>query len=77
MVVCDHEVLAAATGGDSETDCLVCGDFTSQFDCLDKHLMVSDWGSMLAWEDNRGCGDGRFVSAYVLPVLFEVSFCSF
>ena len=76
MVVADYEILAANTGGDGETACLVCGDFTIQFDCLDKHLMGSDWGRMLAWEDNGCCGDGRFGQAYVMPVLFEVSFCS-
>ena len=54
MVVDDHELLASATGGDGETASLVRGEFTSQFDCLDKHLMRSDWGSMLAWEDKRG-----------------------
>ena len=57
MVVEDHEVLAAATGGDGETASLVRGDFTSQFDCLDKHLMGSGWGRMLAWEEKSGCGD--------------------
>ena len=39
MVVENHEVLAAATGGDGETASLVHGDFTSQFDCLDKKWM--------------------------------------
>ena len=77
MVLEDHEVLAAATRGDRETARLVRGDFTSRFDCLDKHLMVLDWGRMLAWEDKRCCGDGRFGRAYVLLVLFEVSFRSF
>ena len=76
MVIEDHGLLAAATGGDRETSSLVCGDFTSHFDCLNKHLMGSDWGSMMAWEDNRGCGNGRFGREYVLLVLFEVSFCS-
>ena len=57
MVVEDHEVLAAATGVDGETASLVREDFTSQFDCLNKHLMGLGWGRMLAWEDKRGCGD--------------------
>ena len=39
MVVEDDEGLASATGGDVEKASLVHGDFTSQFDCLDKHLM--------------------------------------
>ena len=76
MVVEYHEVLADATGGDGETSSLVRGDFTSQFDCLNKHLMGSDWGRILAWEDKRGCGNGRFGRSYILLVLFEVSFCS-
>ena len=76
MVVEYHEVLAAATGGDGETASLVRGYFTSQFDSLDKHLMGSGWERMLAWEEKRGFGDGKFGRAYVLPVLFEVSFCS-
>ena len=54
MVAEYHEVLAAVTGGDGEAASLVRGDFTSQFDCLDKNLVGSDWGIMLAWEDNRG-----------------------
>ena len=70
MVVEDHDVLSAATGGDGEANSLVYGDFASQFDCLNKHLMGSGWGRMLAWEDKRGCGDGRFGQAYVLPFLF-------
>ena len=57
MVVDDNEVLAAATGGDGETARLVRGNFTSQFDCLDKKLMGSGWGRMLAWEDKRSCGN--------------------
>ena len=76
MVLEDHEVLAAATRGDRETARLLCGDFTSQFDCLVKHVMGSDWGRMLAWEDKRGCSDGRFGRAYVVTVLFDMSFCS-
>ena len=76
MVVEYHDVLADATGGDWETACLVCVDFTIQFNCINKHLMGSDWGSMMAWEDNRGCGNGRFGREYVLLVLFEVSFRS-
>ena len=51
MVVDDYEVLAAADGGDGETAILVRGYFTNQFECLDKHLMGSGWGCMLAWED--------------------------
>ena len=54
MVVDYHEVLVATTGGDGEAASLVRGDFTSQFDCLDKNLVGSDWGIMLTWEDNRG-----------------------
>ena len=54
MVVEYHEVLATVTRGDRELTSLVHGDFTSQFDCLDKNLVVSDWGIMMAWEDNRG-----------------------
>ena len=57
MVVEDHEVLDATTGGDGEAAILVRGDFSSQFDCLDKHLIVSGWGRMLTWEDKRGSGD--------------------
>ena len=76
MVVEDHEVLASATGGNGETASLLRGYFNSHFDCLDKHFMGSDWERMLAWEEKRGCGDGRFGQAYVLPVLFEVSFRS-
>ena len=76
MFLGDHEVLSAATGGARETASLVRGDFISKFDCLNKHLMGSDWGRMLAWEDKRGYSDGRFGRVYVLPVLFEVSFCS-
>ena len=57
MVVEYYEVLADATGGDGKEASLVRGDFTSQFDCLDKHLMGLGWGPMLAWEDKRGCGD--------------------
>ena len=57
MVVEDHEILAAVTGGDRESASLVCGDFTSYLDCIDKHLMGSGWGRMLAWEDKRGYGD--------------------
>ena len=44
MVVDYHEVLAAVTGGDGESASLVRGDFTSQFDCLNKHLMGSEYG---------------------------------
>ena len=54
MFVEDHEVLASTTGGDRETASLVCEDFTSQFDCLDKNLVGSDWGIILDWEDNKG-----------------------
>ena len=57
MVVEDHVVLDAATGGDGEAASLVRGDFSSQFDCLDKHLMGSVWGRMLVWEDKRVCDD--------------------
>ena len=57
MVVEYHEVLDAVTGGDREATSLVCGDFTSQFDCLDKNLVGSVWGLMMAWEDNRGWCD--------------------
>ena len=57
MVVEDHEVLADANGCDRETTSLVRGDFTSQFDCLDKHLMGSGWGGMLAWDNKRVCGN--------------------
>ena len=57
MVIEEYEVLADATIGDGETASLVRGDFTSQFDCLDKHLMGSGCGRMLAWEEKRGCGD--------------------
>ena len=70
MVVEYNEVLAAATGGDGETARLVHGYFASQFDYLEKHLMGSDWGRMLDWEDNMGCGYRSFGRAYVLPVLF-------
>ena len=77
MVIEDHGLLAAATGGDGETSSLVFADFTSQFDCLNKHLMDSDWGSLLDWEDKRLCGDGKFGRAFVMPVLFEASFRSF
>ena len=54
MVIEYHEVLAAATGGDGEASSLVRGDFTSQFNCLDKNLVGSSWGIMMDWEDNRG-----------------------
>ena len=57
MVIEDHEVLAAATGGDGETASLVRVDFSSQFDCLEKYLMGLGWGCMLAWEDKRGSGN--------------------
>ena len=57
MVVEYHKVLAAATGGDGEAASLVCGYFTSQLDCLDKKLVESAWGLMLAWEDNMGWYD--------------------
>ena len=57
MVVEDHEVLAAATGGDGEAASLIRGDFASQFDPLDKKMMGLGWGRMLAWEGKRGCGD--------------------
>ena len=57
MVIEDHEVLDAATGGDWEAASLVSGYFASQFNCLNKHLMGSGWGRMLAWEDKRGSGD--------------------
>ena len=76
MVVEYHKVLAAATGGDGETASFVRGDFTSQFDCLDKRFLESDWGRMLSWVDKRGCGNVRFGRAYVLPVFFEVPFYS-
>ena len=75
MFVEYHEVFVAATGGDVEAASLVRGDFTSQFDCPDKNLVVLDWGRMLAWEDKRGCCNGRFGRAYVFPVLFEMPFC--
>ena len=39
MVVEYHEVLAAATGCDGEAASLVCGDFTSQFEYLNKNLV--------------------------------------
>ena len=57
MVVEDHDVLAAATGGNGEAASLVSRDFASHFDCLNKHLMGSGWRSMLAWGDKRGSGD--------------------
>ena len=57
MVVEYHEVLAAANGGDGEAASLVRGDFTIQFDCLNKNLVGLDWGIMLDWEDNRGWCD--------------------
>ena len=57
MVIEEHEVLAAATGGDGETASLVSGYFASKFNCLNKHLMGSGWRCMLAWEDKRGSGD--------------------
>ena len=57
MVIEDHEVLADATGGDWEADSLVSGYFASQFNCLNRHLMGSGWGRMLAWEDKRGSGN--------------------
>ena len=60
MVVEYHRVLAADTGGDGEVASLVRGDFTSQFECLDKNLVGSDWGIMLDWENNRGWCNGRF-----------------
>ena len=49
MVIEDHEVLAAATGGDREMASLVNGYFVSQFNCLNKHLMGLGWGRMFAW----------------------------
>ena len=60
MVLYDHEVLAAATEGDGEAASLVSGDFTSQFNCLDKNLMGLDWGIILTWENNGGWFDCRF-----------------
>ena len=57
MVVEDHEVLAVVTVGDGKPASLFRGDFTSQFDCLDKHLMGSGWGGMLAWDNKRVCGN--------------------
>ena len=36
MVIEDHEVLSAATGGDGETASFFSGYFASQFNCLDK-----------------------------------------
>ena len=57
MVVEDHEILDDATGGDGETSSLVSRYFASQFNCLNKHLMGSDWRRMLDWEDKRGSGD--------------------
>ena len=66
MVVEDHEVLAAATGVDGETDILVCGDFTSQFDCLNKNLMGSGWGA---------CWLGRTRGAVTIEGLVKRMFC--
>ena len=60
MVVEYQEVLAAATGGYREAASLVRGDFTSKFDCLDKNLVGSDWGLIMAWENNRGWCNCRF-----------------
>ena len=60
MVVEYHKVLAAATGGDGEAASLVRGDSTSQFKCLEKNLVGSHWGIMLAWEDSRGWCNQRF-----------------
>ena len=57
MVIEDHEVFAAATGGDLEVASLVSGYFASQFNYLNKHLTGSGWERILAWEDKRGCGD--------------------
>ena len=57
MVIEDHEVLAAATGGDGEKASLVSGYFASQFNFLNKHLMGLGWGHVLDWEDKRGSGD--------------------
>ena len=57
MVVEEHKLLASKTGGDGEAASLFRGDFVSQFDCLDKHLIGSGWGRILDWEDNRGCVD--------------------
>ena len=45
MVIEDHEVLAAATGGDWEAASLVSGYSASKFNCLNKHLMGSGWGA--------------------------------
>ena len=60
MVVEYHEVIAAATVGDGEAASLVCGDFTSKFDCLEKNLVGSYWGIILAWEKNVGWYNCRF-----------------
>ena len=60
MVVEYHMALAAANGGDGEAASLVCGDFTSQFNYLNKNLVIPDWGLMLAWDNNRGWCDCRF-----------------
>ena len=57
MVIEDHEVLAAATGGDWEAASLVSGCFASKFNFFNRHLMESGWGRLLTWEDKRGCGD--------------------
>ena len=42
MVVEYHAIIAAATGGDGEAASFVCGEVTSQLDCLDKRLLGSD-----------------------------------
>ena len=54
MIVEYHGLLAAATGGDGEAASLLREDFTSNFNCLNKNLVGSAWGLMLAWEYNRG-----------------------
>ena len=54
MVVEYYEVLDVATGGDGEAASLLRGDFASQFNCLEKNLVGSAWGLMLAWEEKRG-----------------------
>ena len=66
IVVEYHEVLAAATGGDGEVAILVRGDFTSQFNCLDKTWWERPGGSF--WL-GRTIGDGA------LEVLVERMFC--
>ena len=57
MVIEEHVVITAETGGDGETASLVRGYFTSQFNCFNKHLTGLGWGRILTWEDKRGSGD--------------------